>query len=90
MAKVYLTSVIRRHVDGHATLDIPGTTVSDVLVRLEASYPAVTTHLRDTEGQLLFHVNVFVNGDDIRHLDGENTQLSEHDEVQVIPAMAGG
>jgi molybdopterin converting factor small subunit len=81
---------MRRHTEGRATLDIPGATVSDVFAGLVATYPAVAGQLRDSEGRILRHVNVFVNGDDIRDLDGESTPLNDRDEVQVIPAMAGG
>jgi molybdopterin converting factor small subunit len=81
---------MRKHADGLATLQLPGTTVSDVFGQFLARYPAAGALLRDAKGHLLPHINVFVNGDDIRWLDGEKTTVGDRDEVHVIPAMAGG
>lgn len=90
MPKVYLPTIMRRHTDGKATLVVSGDTVAKTLASLISSHPGLTSHLHDDEGKLRPYLNVFVNGDDIRALDGENTAVEDRDEVQLITAMAGG
>jgi molybdopterin converting factor small subunit len=90
MPKIFVPTIMRVHTENQATVDVPGSTVSEVFENLLANYPTVRDLLRNTDGQLRPHINVFVNGDDIRGLDGERTGLTDRDEVHVIPAMAGG
>lgn len=90
MPTVYLPTIIRRNVDGKSKVDCSGETVAGLLATLAASYPQAGAQLCGDDGRLRPHVNVFVNGDDIRALDGERTELDERDEVQIIMAMAGG
>ncbi|MFF6785552.1 ubiquitin-like small modifier protein 1 [Streptomyces sp. NPDC012510] len=90
MPKIFVPTIMRKHTENKATVEVPGTTVSEVFDNLLDSYPLVRDLLRRKEGGLLPHINVFVNGDDIRALDGEKTGLTDRDEVHVVPAMAGG
>lgn len=57
---------------------------------LEESYPGLKERLCDESGELRRFVNIFVNGEDVRFLDGLSTQLKEGDEVSIVPAVAGG
>jgi molybdopterin converting factor small subunit len=90
MAKLYVPTIMRKHVDGMGTVELPGASVSEVFSQFVYRYPAVEQLLRDTTGKLHRHINVFVNSQDIRGLQGEATTVSDRDEVHVIPAMAGG
>lgn len=90
MAKLYLPTIMRRNVGGQATLTVPGQTVASVLDKLVADFPGVAAQLLDETGCLRAHINVFVNCDDIRNLQGQETAVDDRDEVYVIPAMAGG
>ncbi|MFG2466157.1 ubiquitin-like small modifier protein 1 [Streptomyces canus] len=90
MPKIFVPTIMRKHTENKATVEVPGGTVSEVFDNLLASYPMVRDLLRRKDGGLLPHINVFVNGDDIRGLDGEKTGLTDRDEVHVVPAMAGG
>ncbi|WP_455353240.1 MoaD/ThiS family protein [Streptomyces sp. SYSU K217416] len=90
MPRLFIPTIMRRHTDGRATAEVSGTTVAEAFEDFAARYPAVRSLLRDSAGRLLPHINVFVNGDDIRGLDGETTAVTDRDEVHVIPAMAGG
>ncbi|GAA4909083.1 ubiquitin-like small modifier protein 1 [Streptomyces coeruleoprunus] len=90
MPKLYIPTIMRRHTDGRATTEVAGATVAEAFDDLATRYPGVRGLLRDNDGHLLPHINVFVNGDDIRGLDGEKTAVTDRDEVHVIPAMAGG
>jgi sulfur-carrier protein len=90
MAKLYVPTIMRPHTDGQAMVELVGTTVEEVITCLIERYPAVGPKLRGEDGRLHGHVSVFLNDDDIRSLDGEQTQLGERDQVHVIQAMAGG
>jgi sulfur-carrier protein len=90
MAKLYVPTIMRKHVDGLGAVELPGASVSEIFSQFVSHHPAVEQSLRDTAGNLHRHINVFVNGQDIRQLDGEATTVSDRDEVHVIPAMAGG
>jgi molybdopterin converting factor small subunit len=90
MPKIFVPTIMRKHTDNRATVEVSGGTVSEVFENFLASYPMARDLLRGSDGRLRPHINVFVNGDDIRGLDGEKTGLTDRDEVHVIPAMAGG
>jgi molybdopterin synthase sulfur carrier subunit len=90
VAKVYIPTIMRKNVGGQATLDVGGETVSAVLAALVTDYPHVKAQLLNDKGQVHAHINLFVNGEDIRALAGEATSLAERDEVMMISAMAGG
>jgi len=90
MPKLYLPTIMRRDVGNRSRVVIPGQTVGSVLSQLVADFPDVQAHLLDETGHMRPHINVFVNGNDIRTLQGPETALAERDEVSLIPAMAGG
>jgi molybdopterin converting factor small subunit len=90
MAKLYLPAIMRRNAGGHPTLTVPGPTVASVLGTLVTDFPAVRAQLLDEDGQVRAHIKVFVNGDDISHLQGQDTALGDRDELHLIAAMAGG
>jgi molybdopterin converting factor small subunit len=72
-------------------LDLPGpVTIGAVLDALAASHPAVGRRVRDEAGGLRRHVNVFVDADNARDLDGTDTTVPEGAEVSVLPAVSGG
>lgn len=57
---------------------------------LEGSYPGMRERLVDDDGEIRRFVNLFVNGEDVRFLQGLDTALNEGDEVSIVPAVAGG
>lgn len=72
-------------------VDAEGATVAELVESLEGSYPGMRERLLDDgSGELRRFVNVYVNGEDVRFLDGLATQLTEGDEVSIVPAVAGG
>jgi len=64
--------------------------VADVLAALEAAYPGVAGQLRTPDGAAHKFVNVYVDDDDVRYLDGLDTKVGEASEVSILPAVAGG
>jgi sulfur-carrier protein len=89
MTLVRIPPVLRHVVGGSRELPASGGTVAEVLDALFAAQPALADRLRP-EGELSTFVNVYVNGDDIRHRDGLQTAVGDADVVVLLPAMAGG
>ena len=90
MAVVRIPSPLRRYTQGQSKVTVSGATVSSVIDSLEESYPGVKSRICDESGQIKRYVNVFVNEDEIRTLDGADSAVGEKDEVSIVPAMAGG
>jgi sulfur-carrier protein len=67
-----------------------GDTLIACIEDLEANYPGIRERLMDEGGQLRRFVNIYVNGDDVRFIDGLTTKLKDGDEVSIVPAVAGG
>jgi sulfur-carrier protein len=65
-------------------------TVGDALDVLCGRHPSLRRHLRTEAGSLREHVNVYLNEDDIRYLEGEATPLRSGDVITVVPSIAGG
>ena len=90
MAKIYIPSPLRAHVDQQSIVELPGETVGAVLAELVRRYPGLRSHVFSESGELRSYVNVFLNDDDIRLLQGENTPVSGQDEISLVPPIAGG
>lgn len=90
MPRMYLPTIMRKATEGSSTVSVEGSTVEQVLEGLVTSYPDLRSHLFSDKGDLLRHVLVILNGEDIRSLDGVRTTVSDRDELQLLPAMAGG
>lgn len=65
-------------------------TVGEMIVTLEGQYPGMRERLLDDTGELRRFVNIYVNGEDVRFLDGLATPLQANAEVSIVPAVAGG
>ncbi|HVA26513.1 MAG TPA: ubiquitin-like small modifier protein 1 [Chloroflexota bacterium] len=89
--KVLVPSTLRTLTNNETTvsMDTSGT-VADCLNELEAKYPGIGERLRDEGGEIRRFVNIYVNGDDVRFLEGTATALKAGDELSIVPAMAGG
>ena len=90
MSVVTIPAVLRPQVGGNKQLELGGETVGDVVTALTAQFPSLRGQLLTEDGGLNRFVNVYVNGQDVRYLDGMATAVSERDEVRLLPAMAGG
>ena len=67
-----------------------GGTLSATIDGLEASYPGFKDRVCDDQGEIRRFVNIYVNGEDVRFLDGLGTALKTGDEISIVPAGAGG
>ena len=71
-------------------VDGAGASLGELVADLEARYPGMAERLVDEGGELRRFVNVFINGEDVRFLDGMATVIGDGDEVSIVPAVAGG
>jgi molybdopterin synthase sulfur carrier subunit len=90
MTTVRIPSPLRRYTNSQSKVQINGATVQELIDNLENAYPGVKTRLCDDSGQIKRYVNVFVNGEEIRTLQGADTPVTDKDELSIVPAMAGG
>jgi molybdopterin synthase sulfur carrier subunit len=90
MTTVFIPSSLRRYTAGQSKAEVSSGTINDVIENLERQYPGVKSRLCDDAGQIKRYVNVFVNDEEIRSLQGADTPVAEKDEVSIVPAMAGG
>ncbi len=88
--QVKIPTPLRRLTNQESSVSADGGDVSALIESLEATYPGMKARLCDENGELRHFVNVFINGEDIRYLDGVATSLSAGDEVSIVPAVAGG
>ncbi len=90
MPTIKVPPVLRQQTDGEAEVTVDGTTVGEALNALAERYPATKDQLFSPEGDLNRYVNVYLNDEDVRVLDGLDTAAGESDTVVILPAMAGG
>jgi molybdopterin converting factor small subunit len=87
---VRIPQVLRAAAGGNKQLELAGGSVGDLVHGLVAEYPSLRGQLLTDDGDLNRFVNIYVNGQDVRYLDGLATPVGERDEVRLLPAMAGG
>lgn len=90
MATIFVPTPMRKVTGGQNKIQVQAATVQDAIVYADAAYPGFRERILDGDGEIKRFINVFVNGVDVRTLQGRATPLQEQDEVAVIPAMAGG
>jgi molybdopterin synthase sulfur carrier subunit len=88
--EVRLPTLLRQYCDGQAVVKAEGSTIGELLKDLESQYPGMQGQLTEADGTLRKFVNVYLNDDDVRFLDGVNTKIQSGDEVSILPAVAGG
>ncbi len=90
MATVKIPPVLRPSTSGEKEIDAAGDNVGAVLNSLADQHPATKGQLFGDNGDLNRYVNVYLNDEDVRVLDGLETGVSESDTIVILPAMAGG
>ncbi len=68
----------------------PGSKIRDILIEVTRRYPVLETHIWKTPGELSEHAQVFINGENIRHLAGLDSPLKPDDHVDIFPPVVGG
>jgi molybdopterin converting factor small subunit len=89
MPVVRIPTVLRKHTDGQAKVEADGTTVRELFDDLVSRHPGLSEQLLE-DGDVRGFINVYVEDEDIRYLDGLDTPVDEGAEVAIMPAVAGG
>ncbi|NED96191.1 MoaD/ThiS family protein [Phytoactinopolyspora alkaliphila] len=87
--EVRIPTILRQYTDGAKTVEGSGDTLSALVDDLESRHPGLRDRLMEN-GELRRFVNVYLNDEDVRFLDGVKTSVSDGDSVTVLPAVAGG
>lgn len=87
---VRIPTPLRKLTGGADEVAVDGTTVGEVIESLEAAHPGLKERLCDDAGEIRRFVNVYVNDEDVRFLQGRATALKDGDELSIVPAIAGG
>ena len=90
MSTVFIPTVLRPAVAGAKSVEVGGASVGELVTALLERHPGLGGQLLSPDGELNRFVNVYVNGQDVRYLDGLATPVADGDEVRLLPAMAGG
>lgn len=90
MPTLNIPAPLRSYTEGTSKIDLQATDVRGAVKELTAKYPALNPHLYTDDGDLRPYVNLFVNSEDVRHLQGLDTELGKQDQLRIIPSIAGG
>lgn len=90
MIKVRIPTPLRPLTKGQGEVESAAANIVDMIGSLDATYPGLKSRLCDEKGDLRRFVNIYVNEEDIRFLNGKETPLKDGDEVSIVPAIAGG
>jgi len=90
MAKVRIPTPLRKLTNNEELVEVDANTVGAVITELQSRYPGIKERLVDDTGAIRRFVNVYVNEEDIRFLQNQETPLKNGDEISIIPAIAGG
>lgn len=88
--EVRIPTVLRKHTGGAKAVAGSGATIRELLDDLDARHPGIKGAVTADDGALARFINVYLNDEDIRFLDGIDTKLQDGDEVAILPAVAGG
>src|SRR4051812_42926399 len=90
MAKILIPTPLRPYTDKQDAVDAAGATVGELLADLTKKHAGLKAHLYNDQGKLRSFVNIYVNDEDIRYLQKEETSVQADDTISIIPSVAGG
>ncbi len=90
MPSVLIPTPLRKLTNDLDLVQTEGATVGEVIAHLEKAFPGIQERICDEKGSIRRFVNVFVNGEDVRFLEESATPVKSHDEISIVPAIAGG
>ena len=89
-AIVRIPTPLRKVTNGEDKASVDAGSMVEVVKSLEVQFPGLKARICDDDGELRSFVNVYINGEDVRFLDGMKSSVSSGDEVSIVPAVAGG
>ena len=88
--KILVPTPLRQYAGKQSAIDVQAATVGEALSALTSSYPDLRKHLYSDEGKLRAFVNLYLNDEDIRYLQHDQTAVKEGDTLSIVPSIAGG
>ena len=88
--KVRIPTPLHKLTNNEEVVEVSAATIGDAISELQTRYPGIKERLVDESGSVRRFVNVYVNEEDIRFLQNQQTKLNDGDEISIIPAIAGG
>ena len=88
--KVRIPTPLQKLTGQKGEVEIKASNVRDLIGALEKSYPGIKDRICDESGKIRRFVNIYLNEEDIRFLNQEDTAVKDGDEVSIVPAIAGG
>jgi adenylyltransferase/sulfurtransferase len=90
MLKIHIPTPLRQYANKQATVEVKAGTVAEAIKQLVSQHPDLRRHLYTEEGKLRAFVNVYLNDEDIRYLQKEDTAVKDSDSISIVPSIAGG
>lgn len=87
---VRIPTPLRRVTNGKDKVEVDGATLTEIIDGLDSEYSGLKERLVDEAGELRYFVNIYLNGEDVRFLQGLDTGTKSGDEISIVPAVAGG
>ena len=87
---VRIPTPLRRMTNGQDKVEMQSSNLGELVEKLDGDFPGFKERLIDENGDLRYFVNIYLNGEDVRFLDGLGTSTKTGDEVSIVPAVAGG
>jgi MoaD family protein len=88
--KLEIPTALRPFTGKQASVEFEAATVGEALHRLTATFTDLQKHLYTEDGRIRSFVNIYVNDEDIRYLEKENTPIKDGDTISIVPSIAGG
>tara|TARA_B100000401_G_C52188714_1_gene431323 strand:- start:155 stop:439 length:285 start_codon:yes stop_codon:yes gene_type:complete len=88
--KIKIPTPLREFTNGESTVQANGENIKDLIINMDKSYSGIYDRLIDSTGDIFGFVNIYVNGEDVKYLEGLATKLSGNEEITIVPAVAGG
>ena len=88
--KILIPTPLRPYTDKQEAVEAEGATIGELLTDLTTKYSGLKAHLYNDQGKLRSFVNIYLNDEDIRYMQKEQTPVSASDTVSIIPSVAGG
>jgi len=89
-AKIRIPTPLRKLTNDEELVEVDSATIAEAINELQTRFPGIKERLLDDSGAIRRFVNVYVNEEDIRFLQNQDTALKDGDEISIIPAIAGG
>ena len=88
--KILIPTPLRQFAAGQSAVEVPASTVGEAVQALIRSHPDLRKHLYTDQGKLRAFVNFYLNEDDVRYLQQDQTPVAESDTLSIVPSIAGG